>query len=167
MWSPQHLDPWSRNLFNISSEDEFIPENIMNQLNSEQVDTTKLVFAGLYAAGTCLLNETSVRLLVQTFPYLFFYFCCDLVTDHVELSIIQEISFEKTVEFQSNVGTNTETSKNQCPICLEDMCPGCTDDPVVKIKNCPHIFHKVCIKAWYDHHSSSIPRCPLCKTFMK
>ncbi|TNV76509.1 hypothetical protein FGO68_gene294 [Halteria grandinella] len=53
--------------------------------------------------------------------------------------------------------TSTTASEALCPICFELIS---TDSFIVLPCDSRHIFHKVCIRTWFEH---SAKICPLCK----
>ncbi|GLJ54742.1 hypothetical protein SUGI_1175880 [Cryptomeria japonica] len=44
-----------------------------------------------------------------------------------------------------------------CAVCLSSFAQ---DDEIRKLCNCRHIFHRVCLDKWVDHHQTT---CPLCR----
>lgn len=50
--------------------------------------------------------------------------------------------------------TYTETINKECSICLERL-----EQNLVQLRECPHVFHKVCIDEWFKQRTN----CPLCR----
>jgi hypothetical protein len=49
-------------------------------------------------------------------------------------------------------------SQDECVVCLELMTSN-----VVKLQNCNHKFHDLCIQGWIDSTCNLLKQCPLCR----
>lgn len=49
-----------------------------------------------------------------------------------------------------------EKHDRECPVCLADFEP---EETLRLLPSCKHVFHRECIDAWFDSHST----CPLCR----
>jgi hypothetical protein len=92
---------------------------------------------------------------------------------------IDDMSYEELLELEERIGNvskgvppallescmkqvEVSTTDETCPICQEELHSTATTSAnkgCVKLLNCPHVFHKACIKQWL----SSNKTCPVCK----
>lgn len=167
MWSFEDYDFWSFNIAGNSTPPiEYSPNSIMNRLNDRNdADNFKysLALAGLYA-GSFLLGDSGLLVLIHSMPYFLTYFYCDLIAKEFQYKMQKNKAFSEAIE-EINI-KDYKMNETACPICLEkwnenkDITKN--NRKIVKIKSCKHVFHNSCIKAWYQHVET--PNCPLCKT---
>ena len=69
------------------------------------------------------------------------------------------VKTNRDINIASDQFLNLEESKkeknNECSICISDF----TNDSIISITKCNHIFHTDCIKEWYKYKTD----CPICR----
>ncbi|CAL9234040.1 unnamed protein product [Arabidopsis halleri] len=141
---PAHPFPFSQILLNLSNY-EFTTFHLFPLLNSRLHDPSLSEFIAEVIAARASLSVGILQPLFMSVNVVF--------TQEV-FSVIPVCSLPKEE-------TQEEEDESTCSICLEDFLNyGDKDDKrIIKLPNCSHRFHKVCIFKWLMRCNS----CPLCR----
>lgn len=165
------------------SNDEFIDE-IVNSIFSRSLAESSL-YETVDGILSSILTSSSFEGFISPDTTSFYMQPSSRVTFSVSLSdymsgldiddiineVVQNESFEDTTEvlgrderrkldideFKYSENKKDNLDEKECSICLNQYSD---DDLVVRLLNCPHLFHSTCIREWYTYKNS----CPICRT---